>query len=977
MIRHYQILTICFLLLSSIAKGTSWFTVSSSKSPKISTYLKSYSLLELNTIKSKGIYTKNPENLELDIPFPTAVKKFHFQSNSIHASDFKVLNGSGKDVTSTLEMPRHFRSTTNNRGEELTALSIFSNGHLVLIFSDGNFNYNLVQLPDSFSTAPNQYILFKDSDVRMVNPFTCGTEGIIKKQEVEKKKYPQVPVIQDDTSCRLTEIYWECDHDMFQKGGNTIQGTLNGFEAMFNGTAILYENETINIGVKSVKVWDVNDPYSYQSSFTALDGFMAAGNAANWPGQLAHLLSTRNLSLGGVAYLNALCTSFRYGFSNIDFAFAPLPIYSWTLSTIAHELGHNFSSPHTHSCSWEFPNGDVHQIDSCWNAEGGCQPVNRGRVGTIMSYCHLTGSVNLALGFGPLPGDRIRQGFADMPCVSGTIVVPQYTPINSGPFCDGNTLTFTAEELPGFNYFWTGPNGFSSNQRTVSIPNVSTTEAGFYSLSVKKASCMSRQKKTEAVFNCLQVGATPFNYCAGARVAVPFISTGTFNPGNKFILQLSNSIGQFTNPVTLDTVIGFVPQPIEATLPVNLTLGNGYKFRVLSTNPPYLGLGADKGISISPTGPSPTPVSDSRCGPGSLNLTAQGGSNLMWFTNQNDNLPLKIGRWLETPVLTQTTSYFIQSGSTTRVSAGLGISENAVFDSTSNGLVFDVFTGFRLDTIKVRIKKNSSGVSNGSFTMKLKKFGTTFSEQLVNYSVAATQSDIIKIPLFWRIDPGYDWQINCEGTNFHLQKSQTTFPVKVNGLTTIKSSLNNPGSNDYPYFFDWVTYRFSSCPSRRVEVVAKIMNGVTPAQPTVVFANEDTLACSVSAPFYQWQINSQLYSNLGGEVLAQMNFEYLVRYKLDSCWSEWSNPYFYNPTSVSGLIKDGIQVWPNPGNGQFFWTGPEEKTQIVIFNSAGQSILTKQFIGKDSFDLSAFSSGLYWIRWNTESKSGSVKISKQ
>ena len=53
---------------------------------------------------------------------------------------------------------------------------------------------------------------------------------------------------------------------------------------------------------------------------------------------------------------------------------------SWEKELVAHELGHNFSSPHTHCY--------VPEIDQCAN-ESGCYegPIVES-VGTIMSYCN-------------------------------------------------------------------------------------------------------------------------------------------------------------------------------------------------------------------------------------------------------------------------------------------------------------------------------------------------------------------------------------------------------------------------------------------------------------------------------------------------------------------------------------------------------------------------------------------------------------
>jgi gliding motility-associated-like protein len=60
---------------------------------------------------------------------------------------------------------------------------------------------------------------------------------------------------------------------------------------------------------------------------------------------------------------------------------------------------------------------------------------------------------------------------------------------SNSPVCAGQTLSLTASTLPGMTYAWTGPNGFTSNMPSVTIPNASAANAGTYSVVAISSGC--------------------------------------------------------------------------------------------------------------------------------------------------------------------------------------------------------------------------------------------------------------------------------------------------------------------------------------------------------------------------------------------------------------------------------------------------------------------------------------------------------
>jgi len=230
------------------------------------------------------------------------------------------------------------------------------------------------------------------------------------------------------------------------------------------------------------------------------------------------------------------------------------------------------------------------------------------------------------------------------------------------------------------------------------------------------------------------------------------------------------------------------------------------------------------------------------------------------------------------------------------------------------------------------------------------------------------------VPLFWKVSPGDGYELKCRNISVALATSPAVYPMKVTNLLSMESATT--GSALYPYLFDWVIAKYTGCPSKKVEVLAKILNGQVP--PTaLILASSDTLICQSVAPTYEWMVNGQVQAGINSaKIRGLLNSAYQVRYKLDSCWSEWSEPFVVTAvTKSANAISEGIQIRPNPSDGTFFWDGPEENFELTLFGSDGKMIWQSSISGKERIDLKQLSEGIYLLKWISRNSAGTERLS--
>ena len=211
----------------------------------------------------------------------------------------------------------------------------------------------------------------------------------------------------------------ETDTELRNKFGSA-QETADYVAALLAAANAIYERDlAVRLQATYVRIWSTTDPWTSSATDGQLNELRAYWtNPANdmlqtaGPRALVHFLSGKPVT-GGIAYIAAVCSNtYGFGVSQVDGDFdLAFPSQIWDVVVFTHELGHGVGSDHTHC--YDPP------LDRCFNEEPGCYD---GEVvssrGTIMSYCHLLGGLDVIdLEFPPPVQVAVRGVVELAPCL--------------------------------------------------------------------------------------------------------------------------------------------------------------------------------------------------------------------------------------------------------------------------------------------------------------------------------------------------------------------------------------------------------------------------------------------------------------------------------------------------------------------------------------------------------------------------------
>jgi hypothetical protein len=350
-------------------------------------------LLQLDRNLLSELLALRPEALQIAIPFgPTSFLHISLIPNRVISEDFQV-TASGRGESSIAYQPGlFFQGVIDGDQASMVAISIFENQVIGVLQSSV---YGRLELGELTDDNLGRYILYRSDHFRGVFQYEC--------QAIEDENHSTLLYSNSEStdSNRCVRIYFECEYDMFLANGSSVTQTVNFMTGVYNVIALLYQNDGIQTVISEIFVWNTPDSYATASPVDALVSFR--NNRLTFNGNLAHLVSRGAPAGGGVAWVNQLCGSLPYAYSYITQSYNQFPTYSWTVMVIAHEMGHNIGSMHTHDCVWDVSNNGIanEAIDGCgpavgYGGTGSCStaplPTNGG---TIMSYCHLVSGVGI------------------------------------------------------------------------------------------------------------------------------------------------------------------------------------------------------------------------------------------------------------------------------------------------------------------------------------------------------------------------------------------------------------------------------------------------------------------------------------------------------------------------------------------------------------------------------------------------------
>ena len=484
-------------------------------------------VMKLNKAEIQRVNAERPEALEMTFPFEGKTITVELVKNNFLTQDFKVNSDKGYLNYSP---GVYYQGIVKGDQKSLVAMSFFNDDVMGVTSLENVGNIVLGKTKNS-----EDFVSYNDSRMKSANPFTCDADNLSENKNMDLPTYdPKTMTSKKTDNC--VRIYYETGFNIYSNFSSNTTTVTNWVTAMHNNISTLYTNDGITVALSEVFVWTTNDPYNGNGTSARLTQFRSLRPTFN--GDVGQLIKYNNPVSGGIAYLNSLCGGSNHSYVDVFYTYSNVPVFSWNIEAMTHEIGHGLGSPHTHACKW---NGNNTAIDGCGPASGnneGCNASLPTNGGTIMSYCHLlnTVGINFANGFGPQPGALIRNTINTKTCL-GTDCIASCNSTIAGVNISNitqTTATATIVDNTGTSWKYKVAKGdgtaVSSGVTTSKILNVTNLSPGNYYVISIGAECSGPQ-----AFSFTQLILTDANWCSGVQYTDPGGASANYGDNQSII----------------------------------------------------------------------------------------------------------------------------------------------------------------------------------------------------------------------------------------------------------------------------------------------------------------------------------------------------------------------------------------------------------------------------------------------------------
>ncbi|MEO6231880.1 MAG: M12 family metallo-peptidase [Ferruginibacter sp.] len=398
----------------------------------------SYQQLQLNNSFTNQLMTQTPDAIRIAIPISS--------TETLQCDLVKFDLGNIKFTENNDQVIEHIKSPLTYHG---IVAGEQNRNNVVLTVNDDYISLiatlqdKTIQITKADETVKNTYRLYNSDKIQFPStPAYCGTPDIAFTIPPPTQKAFNNTKISAGPKC--VNVFVDCFDSLYLWRGSNTQQTINYVYELFNAVATGYANEQVTVQISTVNVWTTKDPYRGNVRDSARDDLAAYYKDNFWGNICVGLDYSTASPRSGIASIGVvkglpINTCQVYTVAANEFCYCDLN-YT-TIATVQdfpngpnttgaaiylvmHEMGHLLGSRHTKWCGWKLTsNPDTYgALDSCGTNEGTCPkgPPPPANGATIMSYCvgNSTTSdfVGFNNGFGPLPGNAIRDFIANNAC---------------------------------------------------------------------------------------------------------------------------------------------------------------------------------------------------------------------------------------------------------------------------------------------------------------------------------------------------------------------------------------------------------------------------------------------------------------------------------------------------------------------------------------------------------------------------------